>query len=185
MTDSNPRAISGDNTNAPDYAKQESERLQRDYALLATTIGELEDEAAGMPEIIPDDDTKGKVASLIKRIRDAATRANSFREAEKQPHFRRGQGVDMFFFGLIDRLAKRDRKNRDGVGDVLQHALTDYDNKKLLEEQARRRAAAEAAERGAARLRAEEQEKARVAEEARLAAERARKPETTAAKTEI
>lgn len=194
MPDINPRATPGNNTDAPDYAKQESDRLLRDYGLLATTVAELEDEArhrieeedgTPKPEIIPDDETKGQVATLIKRIRDAATRANSFREAEKQPHFRRGQGVDNFFFGLIDRLAKRDRKNRDGVGDTLQQALTDYDNRKLLEEQARRQAAAAEAERVAAKLRAEEAEKARIAEEARLAAERARKPETTAAKEAV
>jgi len=196
MPEANPRAVSGDNTNAPDFAKQESERLQRDYALLETTVSELEVEAEVLltgpdrspipaADVITGPDVKGKVTSLIKRIRDAATRANSFRESEKQPHFRRGQGVDMFFFGLIDRLSKRDRKNLDGIGDMLQRALTEYDNRLLLEEQARRRAAAQAAEREAARLRAEEQEKARVAEETRLAAERARKPETTAAKTEI
>jgi hypothetical protein len=194
MSDLNPRAVPGDNTNAPDYAKQESERLRRDYALLLTTTSELEEEAKKLieddagnvkSEIVTDDDVKSVVTTMIKRIRDTATRANSFREAEKQPHYRRGQGVDMLFFGIIDRLTKRERKNRDGIGDTLQRALTDYDNKKLMEEQARRRAIAEAAEREAARLRAEEAERLRIAEEARLAAERARKPETTAAKTEI
>jgi hypothetical protein len=185
MSDVNPRAVSGNNTDAPDFAKQESDRLRLDYDLLGTTVAELETEAMEIDLPIADDDQKGKVASLIKRIRDAATRANSFRESEKQPHFRRGQGVDMFFFGLIDRLAKRDRKNRDGIGDTLQTALTDYDNRKLMEEQARRRVAAEAAAREEARLRAEAIEKARIAEEARLAAERARKPETTAAKEVI
>jgi hypothetical protein len=196
MSEVNPRAVSGDNTNAPDYALQESQRLRIDYALLETTVTELETEAQAIllgPDgepikpgtVIQDNDGKGKVTSMIKRIRDAATRANSFRESEKQPHFRRGQGVDMFFFGLIDRLSKRDKKNRDGVGDALQRELNEYDNRLLLEEQARRRAAAEAAQREADRLAAEERDKARIAEEARLAAERARKPETTAAKEAI
>lgn len=185
MSDVNPRAVPGNNTDAPDYAKQESDRLRSDYGLLGTTVAELEDEASKIVLPIADDEDKGKVATLIKRIRDTATRVNSFREAEKQPHFRRGQGVDQFFFGLVDRLAKRDRKNRDGIGDTLQSALTEYDNKKLLEEQARRRAAAEAAAREEARLRKEAEERARIAEEARLAAERARKPETTAAKEAV
>lgn len=186
MTESNPRAVIGSNTpDSVDYAKEESERLRRDYAELERVADELAVEAEAIVLPIPDNDTKGKVTSLMKRIRDTTKRADGFRELEKQPHFRRGQGVDQFFFGVIDRLTKRDRKNRDGIGDVLQRELTDYDNRLLLEEQARRRAAAEAAEREAARLRAEEQEKARVAEEARLAAERARKPETTAAKQEV
>lgn len=196
MPELNPRAVPGNNTDAPDYAKQESERLRSDYGLLETTVVELEDEARPLVEdengnpkdpadIITDPEVKGRVATLIKRMRDTATRANSFREAEKQPHFRRGQGVDMFFFGLIDRLSKRDRKNRDGMGDTLQRALDEYDNRILLEEQARRRRAAEEAQREADRLRREEVERLRVAEETRLAAERARKPETTAAKQEI
>lgn len=182
MAEPNPRAVTGDNTNAPDYAKQESERLRRDYALLETTVEELVSEGASIPLPIADDDTKGTVASVIKRIRDAATRANSFRESEKQPHYRRGQGVDMFFFGLIDQLAKRDRKNRDGVGDTLQRALTDYDNRKLLEEQARRQAEADRLAREESERKAEAARLAQVAEDARLAAERARKPATTAAK---
>jgi len=185
MSDTNPRGVIGNNTDAPDYAKQESDRLQRDYGLLATNAAELKAEAALISFPIPDDDTKGKVVSLIKRIRDTAKRADGFRELEKQPHFRRGQGVDQFFFGLIDTLAKRDRKNRDGVADELQSELNEYDNRKLLEEQARRRKIAEDEAREAARLRAEQLEKDRIAEEARQAAERARKPETTAAKQEI
>lgn len=185
MADPNPRAVSGDNTNAPDFAKQESDRLRKDYALLETTIAELESEGASIVLPIADDDTKETVASVIKRIRDAATRANSFRESEKQPHYRRGQGVDMFFFGLIDRLAKRDRKNRDGIGDTLQRALTDYDNRKLLEEQARRQAEADRLAREETARKAAADRLAQAAEDARLAAERARKPETTAAKGAI
>ena len=186
MSDVNPRAVIGGNTaDAPDYSREESDRLRRDYAELDRNVAELIAEADAMPDEIPDDETKGQVASLIKRIRDASKRADGFRDLEGTPHFRRKQGVDQFFFGIIDRLTKRDRKNRDGVADTLQTRLTAYDNRKLMEEQARRRAAAEAAAREEARLRAEAAEKARIAEEARLAAERARKPETTAAKQEV
>ena len=185
MADLNPRGVIGNNTDAPDYAKIETDRLARDYEMLATVVGELETEAATIPDVIPDDDVKGKVASLIKRIRDAAKRADGFRELEGQPHFRRKQGVDQFFFGLIDRLAKRDKKNRDGISDRLQAALTDFDNRKLLEEQARRRKIAEEEARAAAKLRAEQLKRDQQAEEARLAAERARKPEMIAAKEEV
>jgi hypothetical protein len=174
----------GDNTQTIDYAKEEHDRLAVDYANYAVMVDELRDEASTI-SIPISVETKGKVTSLIKRVRDLASRINGLRELEKMPHYRRGQGTDQFFFGLIDLLAKRDRKAKDGFGDVLQRALDDLDNRLLLEEQARRRAIAEAAQREADRLAAEEREKARVAEETRLAAERARKPETIAAKEAV
>jgi hypothetical protein len=178
----NARAVIGSNTpDAIDYAKEESERLQRDYAELARTAETLEAEAADVTGITNPEE-KGVVVNLIKRIRDVSKRADGLRELEKQPHYRRGQGVDQFFFGLIDRLTKRDRKNRDGIGDSLGKMLTEYDTRILAEEQERRRLEAEAAERVAAAKRAEEARLAAAAEEARLAAERARKPETAAVK---
>lgn len=185
MPDPNPRAVSGDNTDAIDYAKLEVDRLRLDYgALTETALGLMQDAESILGEI-PDDAVKETVVDLIKRMRDTARRAESFREVEKQPHYRRGQGVDQFFNGIIDRLAKRERKNRDGVADLLQSSLTAYDTRKLLEEQARRREEAAKAEREAAAKRLQEEETRRVAEETRLAAERARKPETTAAKAEV
>lgn len=185
MAEPNPRAAIGDNTDSIDYAKLEVDRLRDDYgALVETALGLVRD-TESIPEVIPDDAVKSTVVDLIKRLRDTARRAESFREVEKQPHYRRGQGVDQFFNGIIDRLAKRERKNRDGVADVLQSALTAYDTRKLMEEQARRREEALKAEREATAARAREAEERRVAEEARLAAERARKPETTAAKEQI
>lgn len=185
MSDVNPRLKMGDNSaDAPDYAKQESERLQRDYAELTVTVDDLTTQAEALPEEIPDTDGKGLVADLIKRLRDTARRADALREVEKQPHFRRGQGVDQFFFGLIDRVAKRDRKGRDGVADILQTRLTKYDTRVLLEEQERLRKIAVEAARVAAIQEAKRVRLAQQAETARLAAERARKPETTAAKVE-
>lgn len=183
MTD-NLRAVPGDNSGDVDFARLEAERLAPDYAELARVASELEAEGEAITEI-KDRDDRLKVASVIKRQRDTATRANGFRELEKMPHFRRGQGVDAFFFGIIDRLARRDKKAKPGSSDRLQAMLTDYDNRVLAEEQERRRLAAVEAQR-IAREAAEAQ--ARLDEEARLAreaAERARKPETTAAKTEI
>lgn len=185
MAEPNPRAVSGDNTDAIDYAKLEVDRLRIDYAPIAETAIELEHAADQIPDEIPDGGVKETVVDLIKRGRDLVRRADVLREVEKQPHYRRGQGADQFFFGIIDRLAKRERRNRDGAMDVLQSKLTAYDTRKLLEEQARRREEALAAEREATRLRAVEAERARLAEEARLAAERARKPETAAAKEGI
>jgi len=174
-TTDNPRATPGNNSGETDFAKQESERLQIDYAEYGRSALDLIAEAEKITEL-NDPETKGKVVSLIKRIRDAAKRGDGFRELEKMPHFRRGQGVDQFFFGWIDRLSKRDRKNRDGEADRLQALLNDYDNRVLAAEQERRRQEAAEAQRKAEKLAAEQREKDRIAEEARLAAERARAP---------
>ena len=144
-TASNPRAVSGGNlgNNAPDFARQEVERLEQDYALVAKTAEDLIAEAEPLPEEIPDDDGKGIVVDLIKRMRDTSARAEALRVTEKEPHYRRGQGVDQFFFGIIDKLARRDRKNKPGVADTLQARLTRYDTRKLEEERARLRRIAE------------------------------------------
>lgn len=176
----NPRAVIGGNlgNDAPDFARQEVDRLEQDYALVAKTADDLIAEAEPLPAEIPDDDGKGVVVDLIKRMRDTAARAEALRVTEKEPHFRRGQGVDQFFFRIIDRLARRDRKNREGVADTLQSRLTRYDTRKLEEERARLRRIAEEEARKAREAKAEEDRKTREAEEKRLAAERARKPET-------
>lgn len=186
MTDRNPRAVIGANVgnDALDYAKLEVERLGQDYGELAqVTVPGLIAEAEAIPDVIPDDETKGRVTSLIKRMRDATKRIESFHDVEKQPHYRRGQGVDQFFFGLWDLIAKRDRKGRDGVADVLQRRLTEYDVRKLAEENERRRVAAE----GAARIEREARERREKAEreerEKREAAERARAPAKIEEKT--
>ena len=186
-TVSNPRAVIGGNlgNDAPDFARQEVDRLEQDYALVAKTADDLIAEADPLPEEIPDDDGKGIVVDLIKRMRDTAARAEALRVTEKEPHYRRGQGVDQFFFRIVDKLARRDRKNKPGVADVLQQRLTNYDTRKLEEERARLRRIAEEEARKAAIARAEEERLAREAEEKRLAAERARKPEIQAAKEEV
>jgi hypothetical protein len=184
-TPTNSRAVIGSNTpDAIDYAKEESARLQRDYAELENTAVALEEEASTI-EVITDPAGKEVVVNLIKRIRDVKTRIEALHGLEKQPHLRRGQGVDQFFFGVWDRLMKRDKKNRDGIADVLGKILTDYDVRVLAEENERRRKAAEEAARAEA-IRLEAQRKAEAAaEEARLKAERARTEATTAAKAEL
>lgn len=180
----NPRGI-GDNVNAEiNYAAEEAERLRGEYGETVRTVIELEARGAAMPEVFQNDADKSAAASLIKDMRDAGKRIEGFRELEKQPYFRRSQGVDQFFFGLADRLFRRNRKDRPGMADSLQESLTAYDTKNLREEQERRRREAEEA----ARLQREAEEvaakAAAEAEERRLAAERARTPATTAAKQE-
>lgn len=175
----------GDNTQTIDYAKEEVERLAREYGQFVTTVEELTAEAEAIPEEIDGPETKEVVVDLIKRIRDAKGRIEALQVVEKQPFLRRGQGVDQFFFGLWDRLLKRAKHNRDGIGDSLNQKLTRYDVRMLAEENERRRKAAEETARIHAAAEQARLEAERKAEEARLAAERARKPETTAAKQEI
>lgn len=198
----NERAVIGGN-NPPlgkmislqegDFAAVTTIYLEDDYAKQPDIVQSLLDEASklmrdpatGEIAPIPDDDTKGKVASLIKRMRDTAKALAAFHGKEKQPYFRGGQAVDQYFFGMIDKLARRDKKNRPGAADVLGQMLTDYDNRKLAEEQERRRLAAAEAARVEREAREKREREERAAEEARLAAERARKPETKAAKEEV
>jgi hypothetical protein len=174
----------GDNTQTIDYAREEIDRLASEYNHLSVKADELLSEAFLQIEAgIDDQDAKSKVASLIKRLRDADKQVEAIRELEKMPHYRRGQGVDQFFNGLRDKLFKREKRGRDGGGDQLQTMLTEYDTQLLREEQERRRKEAEAAQREWQRKEAELREAARVAQEKAEAAERARKAETQAAKT--
>ena len=95
MPEANPRAAIGSNTpDAIDYAKEETERLQLDYGELARTVEDLTDKAEAVPAEIDGPETKEVVVDLIKRIRDAKTRIEGLHGLEKQPHLRRGQGVD-------------------------------------------------------------------------------------------
>lgn len=175
----------GDNTQTIDYAAEEIARLQQDYAHIPTSVQELKAEAAAIALPINDPDTKGAVMSLIKRMRDQAKAIIGIHELEKAPHYRRGQGVDQFFFGLHELLAKRNPRDKAGLADTLNAALTDYDNRLLAAEQERRRLEAEKLRREAEAKAKAEAEALRKAEEARLAAERARLPATQEAKGAI
>lgn len=179
MTDSlvNPVAVRGHNE-APDYAREVTERMARDYAAVTTTVDELLSEARTMPGEVNDDETMGVCARLIKRLRDTAARIEAFRVKEKEPYLRGEQAVDAFFFIQRDKVVRRDRKAKAGAADILQDRVDNYQQRKLAAERvARERAQREAQEVERKRIEAETEAR-RVAEEARLAAERARKPET-------
>jgi hypothetical protein len=201
MQAENPRAVIGGNepplarsiaTEEGDFALVTTAFLEEEYkkqpqiaqSLLDEATALMRDPVTGALREIEDVEMKSKVASLIKRMRDAAKALEAFHSKEKQPYLRGGQAVDQFFFGWIDKLARRIKTNKPGASDVLVAALTDYDNRVLAAEQARLKR--EADER--ARLAREAQEKAdreaQEAEQKRLAAERARKPEIVEQKIE-
>jgi hypothetical protein len=172
----NPRAVVGDNR-APDHARQVTEALQRDYAALEDSVAAALDQARELPQEINDDETMGLFARVIKHLRDAAARAEAYRVAEVEPHLRGQQAVNGFFFALIEKCTRRDRKNKPGAADLLQARLDDYNQRKLRAEQERRRKEAEERAKIERAAREEALRREREAEEARLAAARARKPE--------
>lgn len=180
----NPRAVAGNNE-APDYAKSVTDQMRRDYAEVETTVGLLLEEARALPTEIADDAEKGKFTALIKRFRDLTKRLEAFQAREKEPYLRGGQAVDQFFYGLWDKCARRDRKNKPGAADVLMARLNDYDTRKLAEERARREREAAEAARIAREAAAERARQEAVAEAARLAAERARAPAKAAEKASL
>ena len=178
--DVNPRAVVGDNQ-SPDYAREVTEAMAREYAALTTGIAELLGKAREAPQQVEDDQGAIALGMIVKDLRDAFTRANGYREAEKAPYLRRAQAIDAFFFGHMEKCRRknpRDRAEKAGAADILQARIDDFLERKRIAEETRRKA--EAAEQ--ARIAQEAQEKAareaREAEEARLAADRARKPET-------
>lgn len=189
MTDAtdNPRAVMGGNdpplfesfrafASEADFGKLVTDFLNEDYKQWPKEAVALLEEARALPERIETDDEKAKTASVVKRIRDLKNKLDAFHKKEKEPWFRGGQACDQFFFGMIDKLLRRDKKNKAGAGDILLARIGDYDDRVIAAETERRRLEADrlAAE---ARKRQEEEAAATVAaEEARLAAERARNP---------
>jgi hypothetical protein len=168
-----------------DFALVVTAFLEDEYAPQPALVAALLDEARALPNPIEDDETKGKYTSLIKRLRDASKALLAIHGKEKTPYLRGGQAVDQFCFGLIDKLARREKKAKPGAADILGQRLTDYDTKKLREEQQRLAALAAEEARVAKAAQDEADRRAAEAEEARLAAERAKKPETIAAKDAI
>ncbi len=181
----NPRATIGSNQ-APDYAREVADRLAGEYQHLDRETTGLLAEARDLPRDV-NDDTLPNYISVIKRLRDLKTRIDTTHDAEKQPYLRGGQGCDGFFFTLIDKIKKRTtiRGAKPGAIDILQDRVDEYAETKRIEEETRRRRAAEDAER--IRLVAEYARRTaeKEAEERRLAAERARLPHTIEAKAEI
>ena len=179
-----PRSVPGSNE-APDYAAQVTERIASEYIGLTNTLAELLDEARNMPKEVKSDADALMLGALIKRMRDLDSRTEAVRVLEKEPYLRGSDAVDSFFFGMRDKIGRRnknDRKAAAGATDVLQARINVYQEEKLAQEKARRDAEERAA-REAARKAAEEAERiAKEAAEKAAAAERARKAENIAAR---
>jgi hypothetical protein len=163
---------------APDYAATVTDRLEQDYAEAVRNAEAMIAEARALPAIEPDDDrTLGLHSSMIERMRDSTSRFEKYRVVEKEPHMRAAEATDGFFFGWIEKLARRKKTDKPGVADILQ-ARVNAEMNRRLDEQRRLRAEAEAKARAAEEaLRMAQAEAARKAAEAQAAADRARKQE--------
>ena len=186
-------ALISDAAEKNDFALLVTEWLNDRYGAVPQTVASLlaecaalvKDPATGEIREIADDETKSKVASLIKRIRDEVKKLNGFHEKEKTAYHRGGQASDQFFFGQIDKLLRRDKKNRAGAADILGDLLTAYDTRVLMAKQAELRRQAQEKARLEQEARDRAAAEAAKAEEDRLAAERARKPEIVEEKREV
>lgn len=188
----NPRAVVGDNQ-APDYAREVTERMGKEYAAAVVDVEKLLKEANELVATIratetgkiEDDATSLRFSKVNKDLRDKSAALKAFHELEKAPFFRGGQGVDNFFFSLMEKLARRKETDKAGAADILYAFVDDFTQRKHAREQAERdkklREAQDAA-REAQRVREAEEARQR---EAEAAASRARKAETIEKHTEI
>ncbi len=180
MIAENPRATVGDNE-APDYAKQITAQMARDYPTLEPAVNELLAQAREAPKEINDDETAASVGKIIKDLRDVTKRIEAYHGKEKEPFLRGGQGVDQFFFGLWEKCARRIKTAKGGAADILQARVDDYVQRKIAEQrrinEENQRKAQEAADNARRAREAEEQAQ----RDAVAAAARARKPENVEA----
>ena len=192
LGDNNPPIAASISAYEGDFAADVMQHLNEVYGKYEGIIAGLMEEAAalvrdpatGELKPIADAETKGKVASLIKRIRDLAKALSSFHEREKMPYLRGGQACDQRFFGWIDKLLRRDKKNRPGAADVLNEMLTDYDTMLLERERERLRLVAAEEARKAKEAQDAADKLVREAREKQEAADRARKAEIKEEKQE-
>lgn len=187
MQADNPRAVVGSNQ-APDYAQRVTDQMAADYAALTLSVTDLLAKAREAATEVTTDEEAIALGIIVKDLRDAYNRADAYRTSEKEPFLRSEQAVDAFFFQWMEKCRRRnprDRSQKPGAADILQARIDDFlERKRIAEEERRRLAAAEAA-RVAAAAAAEQAARDKAAEEARLAADRARKPEIVAEKEAI
>ena len=152
MQAENSRAVAGDNQ-ANTAAARVTEYLERDYRSLTEEIDKLLAEARDLPTEVSTEHDATTIGLVIKKLREADGRAESYRETEKAPHRLSAEAVDSFFFRLRERLARRnprDHKQKPGAADVLQARVNDFLERKRIEEEDRRRREAEKAAQDAA-----------------------------------
>jgi hypothetical protein len=157
------------------------EILAESHADLAAKVEDLADMAGAAPKVIRDDDDLGKIGDVVKEAVGVAKAVESTRIAAKEPHLKAGREVDAFFKQMIDRIAEIERPLRTMATDYQRAKAAE--ERRILEEKARRAREDEARQREIAR-RAEEARRlatSKAEATANLAAVRAAEAESAAA----
>ena len=162
-------------TNVPDYAAEESARLEREFADIDRAVTDLLAEARGLPPSVDDEEIASAYTAVINRFKDVDDRVEALRAGEKQPWMRRADAVDSFFFRLRERLFRRKKTDKVGGGDVLKERLHAYNQRREAEERRKREEAERTAREAEEKARLVRQRLEREQREAEERAARARK----------
>lgn len=170
MTLLNPNAAPGHNE-APPYAQAVTDRMRDEYGELERNAEDLIESTSALPArtVAKPDDIPAISAAVVK-LRDLHSRAKAFHKKEKEPFLRGGEGVDAFFFTIMEKA--------EATGKALNVIVNDIKQRQLAEERERRRLAEAEARRIEDEARAKHEAETMAARQAAEAAERARKPET-------
>lgn len=122
-----------------------------DYTELQARIKTLVESFNRAPQTIESDDVAEKVTDLTKMLKEAAKKAEAARVLEKQPFLDSGRNVDAYFANMSEPAVNAAKDLEKRLGSFRAYKA-EIERKRLLEEAAKARAAAEAAAAEAAQL---------------------------------